>query len=256
MCASPGVKVATQTPPVKSGQRVIFLSLDDATGVSDATFFERVHDRCAWTVFHTWLLVVDGTVHRTGARGVSIKADAAFDLRRLMVAWREGWLPEALAEQRRLPAAGPPDPFGPDGAAPAPQPAGTAAATHHHPLYDALHLDEMRSRGAGQSPASRLRVPRNAPYGVGGQGSADPGRSSRVGPNGTTWADPARRHPGVDPGDLYRLPPGHPLHPDTVDAPDEGRPSPPRRRRPPPDEPSGDGKGRKLWHSSQGSAGR
>ena len=88
-----GVKVATQTPPVKSGQRVIFLSLDDATGVNDATFFERVHDRCAWTVFHTWLLVVDGTVHRTGARGVSIKADVAYDLRRLMVAWREGWLP-------------------------------------------------------------------------------------------------------------------------------------------------------------------
>ncbi len=64
-----GVKVATQTPPVKSGQRIIFLSLDDATGVSDATFFESVHDRCAWTVFHTWLLVVEGTVHRTGKRG-------------------------------------------------------------------------------------------------------------------------------------------------------------------------------------------
>ncbi|MDQ3537782.1 MAG: DNA polymerase III subunit alpha [Actinomycetota bacterium] len=94
-----GVKVATQTPPVKSGQRIIFLSLDDATGVSDATFFESVHDRCAWTVFHSWLLVVEGTVHRTGRRGVSLNAELVWDLRRLMHAWREGRLDEALAAQ-------------------------------------------------------------------------------------------------------------------------------------------------------------
>ncbi|MGH8899128.1 MAG: DNA polymerase III subunit alpha [Egibacteraceae bacterium] len=93
-----GVKVATQTPPVRSGQRVIFLSLDDTTGVSDTVFFESVHDRCAWTVFHTWLLLVEGTVRRTGRRGVSINAVLAWDLCRLMRAWRQGSLDEALAE--------------------------------------------------------------------------------------------------------------------------------------------------------------
>jgi error-prone DNA polymerase len=93
-----GAKVATQTPPVRSGQRVIFLSLDDATGVSDVVFFESVHERCAWTVFHTWLLVVEGTVRRTGRRGVSVNAVLAWDLCRLMRAWRQGWLNEALAE--------------------------------------------------------------------------------------------------------------------------------------------------------------
>ncbi|MDP8978920.1 MAG: DNA polymerase III subunit alpha, partial [Actinomycetota bacterium] len=96
-----GVKVATQTPPVRSGQRVIFLSLDDATGVSDATFFESVHDRCAWTVFHTWLLVVEGAVRRTGRRGISINAEAVWDLRRLMRAWRQGRLDEAMDEGAR-----------------------------------------------------------------------------------------------------------------------------------------------------------
>ena len=35
-----GVKVATQTPPIRSGRRVVFLTLDDATGPVDATFFE------------------------------------------------------------------------------------------------------------------------------------------------------------------------------------------------------------------------
>ncbi|MGI9018356.1 MAG: DNA polymerase III subunit alpha [Euzebya sp.] len=96
-----GVKVATQTPPVKSGQRVIFLSLDDSTGIGDATFFESVHDRCAWTVFHTWLLVVEGRVHRSGRRGVSLTASRAWDLRRLMTAWQQGWLDQALAERGR-----------------------------------------------------------------------------------------------------------------------------------------------------------
>jgi error-prone DNA polymerase len=93
-----GVKVATQTPPIRSGKRVIFLSLDDATGVSDAAFFDSVHDRCASTVFHSWLLLVEGTVRRTGKRGVSINADAAWDLRRLHRAWRDGRLEEALTD--------------------------------------------------------------------------------------------------------------------------------------------------------------
>ncbi|MEX2619929.1 MAG: DNA polymerase III subunit alpha [Egibacteraceae bacterium] len=93
-----GVKVATQTPPVKSGQRVIFCSLDDATGIADAAFFESVHARCAATVFHSWLLVVEGTVRRAGARGVSVNAETAWDLRRLMRAWQAGTLDAALAD--------------------------------------------------------------------------------------------------------------------------------------------------------------
>src|SRR6185503_1200402 len=32
-----GVKVATQTPPIRSGRRVVFLTLDDSTGPVDAT---------------------------------------------------------------------------------------------------------------------------------------------------------------------------------------------------------------------------
>lgn len=39
-----GVKVATQTPPIRSGRRVVFLTLDDASGPVDATFFEDVKE--------------------------------------------------------------------------------------------------------------------------------------------------------------------------------------------------------------------
>src|SRR5205085_1681498 len=51
-----GVKVASQTPAVRSGQRIIFLTLDDATGPVDVTVFERAQARCAKTVFHSFVL--------------------------------------------------------------------------------------------------------------------------------------------------------------------------------------------------------
>jgi error-prone DNA polymerase len=65
-----GVKVATQTPPIRSGRRVVFLTLDDGTGPVDATFFENVQGPYAATVFGSWLLVVRGELRRTGHRRV------------------------------------------------------------------------------------------------------------------------------------------------------------------------------------------
>ncbi|MFN8189718.1 MAG: DNA polymerase III subunit alpha [Nocardioidaceae bacterium] len=86
-----GVKVATQTPPIRSGRRVIFLTLDDATGPVDATFFEDVQGPYAATVFHSWLLVVRGELRRTGRRGVSLRATGAWELPALAAIWeREG----------------------------------------------------------------------------------------------------------------------------------------------------------------------
>lgn len=83
-----GVKVATQTPPVRSGRRVIFLSLDDSTGVSDATFFEDVQGPYSATVFGSWQLLVRGIIRRTGTRGVSIRATGAWDLGQVQERWR------------------------------------------------------------------------------------------------------------------------------------------------------------------------
>ena len=75
-----GVKVATQTPPIRSGRRVVFLTLDDSTGPVDATFFEDVQGPYAATVFHSWLLLVRGVVRRTGPRGISLRATGAWEL--------------------------------------------------------------------------------------------------------------------------------------------------------------------------------
>jgi error-prone DNA polymerase len=96
-----GVKVSSQTPAVRSGQRIIFLTLDDATGPIEVTVFERVQDRVARTVFHSSLLVVRGRLRRTGVKGVSIIADDVWDLAALDDAGRTGDL-QAMPVPRKL----------------------------------------------------------------------------------------------------------------------------------------------------------
>jgi error-prone DNA polymerase len=93
-----GVKVSSQTPAVRSGQRIIFLTLDDATGPVEVTVFERVQERCARTVFHGFLLAVWGRLRRTGVGGVSVAAEEVWDLQLLEAARREGRLLEAMRE--------------------------------------------------------------------------------------------------------------------------------------------------------------
>lgn len=77
-----GVKVAVQTPPVRSGRRVIFLTLDDSTGPVDAAFFDDAQGPFASTVFSSWLLLVRGVLRRTGPRGGEHPGD------RLLGSWR------------------------------------------------------------------------------------------------------------------------------------------------------------------------
>jgi error-prone DNA polymerase len=85
-----GVKVATQTPPIRSGRRVVFLTLDDGTGPADATFFEDVQGPYAATVFHSWLLVVRGELRRTGRHGISLRATGCWELPVLHELWQHG----------------------------------------------------------------------------------------------------------------------------------------------------------------------
>ncbi|MGP2437431.1 DNA polymerase III subunit alpha [Streptomyces sp. JW3] len=127
-----GAKAATQTPPVRSGRRVIFSTLDDGTGLVDLAFFDDSHDACAHTVFHSWLLLVRGVVQRRGPRSYSVVGAAAWNLAELLEVRREegldgvaarlaggtggGGTPEDGAARRRL--------AGSDGQ---PAPAGSAA---------------------------------------------------------------------------------------------------------------------------------
>ncbi|WP_189230418.1 DNA polymerase III subunit alpha [Streptomyces flaveolus] len=84
-----GAKAATQTPPIRSGRRVIFSTLDDGSGLVDLAFFDDSHDTCAHTVFHSWLLLVRGVVQRRGPRSLSVVGSAAWNLADLLEVRRE-----------------------------------------------------------------------------------------------------------------------------------------------------------------------
>ena len=101
-----GVKVSSQTPAIRSGQRIIFLTLDDGTGPLEVTVFESVQPKVAKTVFHAFAMVVWGQVRRTGRRGVSVVAEEVWDLTALHRARADGTLREAMA--------GPVQPSSPD----------------------------------------------------------------------------------------------------------------------------------------------
>lgn len=91
-----GAKAATQTPPLRSGKRVIFTTLDDGTGLVDLAFFEDSHAACAHTVFHSWLLLVRGVVQRRAPRSFSVVGAAAWNLAELVELRRTGGV-EAVA---------------------------------------------------------------------------------------------------------------------------------------------------------------
>jgi error-prone DNA polymerase len=146
-----GVKVATQTPPIRSGRRVVFLTLDDATGPVDATFFEDAQGPYAATVFHSWLLVVRGELRRTGRRGVSLRATGCWELPVLHEAWQHGGL-DAVAEVM----------------AAVPQGFGVAVTE------DAVHA-------AAESRSSRPVVAKPAAGATGGPGSGRPGGAGTAG---------------------------------------------------------------------------
>jgi error-prone DNA polymerase len=140
-----GVKVATQTPPVRSGRRVVFLTLDDATGPVDATFFEDAQGPYAATLFHSWLLVVRGVLRRTGPRGVSLRATGCWEMGELYEAWREGGTDAVHALMAR--PAGPPTEEAVEGA---------AASRSTRPV---MHRVLVHASGFKVSPYADLRPP-------------------------------------------------------------------------------------------------
>ena len=120
-----GVKVATQTPPIRSGRRVVFVTLDDAMGPVDATFFEDAQGPYAATLFHSWLLLIRGEVRRTGPRGVSLRATGCWELAGLYDLWQRSGV-DAVHEVLDTPPLG----FGADDVVAPAGPAHDAPAVH------------------------------------------------------------------------------------------------------------------------------
>ncbi|MFJ6780125.1 DNA polymerase III subunit alpha [Streptomyces yangpuensis] len=101
-----GAKAATQTPPIRSGKRVIFTTLDDGTGLVDLAFFDDSHERCAHTVFHSFLLLVRGVVQRRGPQSLSVVGAAAWNLAELVELRATGGLDAVAARLAEPPGNG------------------------------------------------------------------------------------------------------------------------------------------------------
>ncbi|MCX4826168.1 DNA polymerase III subunit alpha [Streptomyces sp. NBC_01142] len=91
-----GVRASTQTPPIASGKRIIFVTLEDGSGLVDLAFFENSHEQCAHTIFHHGLLLVRGTVEARGPRR-TVVGEMAWDLDELAAA-RATHGPQALLD--------------------------------------------------------------------------------------------------------------------------------------------------------------
>ncbi|WP_024816862.1 DNA polymerase III subunit alpha [Arthrobacter sp. 31Y] len=75
-----GVRIATQTPPMRGGRRVVFISIDDGTGCVDSVFFHEAQEESGPLLFGTRMLLIRGTTRRTGPKGISLSANKAWDL--------------------------------------------------------------------------------------------------------------------------------------------------------------------------------
>jgi len=78
-----GITTILHTPPTKSGQRVIFLTLEDEEGLIDVTIFPSAQERCAKDIFEADLLLIEGYVQKHGP-AVSVIANKAFDLGKML----------------------------------------------------------------------------------------------------------------------------------------------------------------------------
>ncbi|WP_328724812.1 DNA polymerase III subunit alpha [Streptomyces sp. NBC_00259] len=138
-----GAKAATQTPPIRSGRRVVFTTLDDGTGLVDLAFFDDSHEACAHTVFHSWLLLVRGVVQRRGPRSLSVVGSAAWNLADLIEIRRTGGL-DAVAE--RLTTTDPDEPTAP----------AAGRSIRMSTGYELNAWADLRPAGEGAAPARKL----------------------------------------------------------------------------------------------------
>jgi DNA polymerase III alpha subunit len=67
-----GLLVIVHTPPTKSGKRVMFLTLEDESGMFDAVVFSKVQKVFARVIYTSELLTVEGKLQRQGRNGLSI----------------------------------------------------------------------------------------------------------------------------------------------------------------------------------------
>ena len=77
-----GSVIRYQTPPTRNGKRVVYVILEDGTGVADVTVFNDVQEKCGPVLFRKSWMIVCGKIQRRGPKSLSIVADNLLSPRR------------------------------------------------------------------------------------------------------------------------------------------------------------------------------
>ncbi len=69
-----GSVIRYQAPPTRKGNRVVYVIMEDGTGIADVTVFSDVQEQCGQVLFRERWLAVKGKVQRRGRKALSIIA--------------------------------------------------------------------------------------------------------------------------------------------------------------------------------------
>ncbi len=70
-----GSVIRYQTPPTRTGKRVVYIIMEDGSGVADVTVFSDVQEKCGRVLFRTGWMEVRGKIQRRGPKSLSIIAN-------------------------------------------------------------------------------------------------------------------------------------------------------------------------------------
>jgi error-prone DNA polymerase len=70
-----GSVIRYQTPPTRNDRRVVFIIMEDGTGIADITVFSNVQEKCGQVLFREGWLEVEGKIQRRGLKSTSVIAD-------------------------------------------------------------------------------------------------------------------------------------------------------------------------------------
>lgn len=76
-----GSVIRYQTPPTRNGKRVLYVIMEDGTGIADVTVFNDVQEKCGEILFREGWLIVKGKIQRRGPRALSIIAEDLMPLK-------------------------------------------------------------------------------------------------------------------------------------------------------------------------------
>ncbi|MFC1974258.1 OB-fold nucleic acid binding domain-containing protein, partial [Chloroflexota bacterium] len=75
-----GSVIRYQTPPTRNGKRVVYVIMEDGTGIADVTVFSDVQEKCGQVLFREGWLLVEGKIQRRGIKATSIIAEGLYPL--------------------------------------------------------------------------------------------------------------------------------------------------------------------------------